>query len=1109
MTFRRVMLVVLPLLGAVFVFMLLRYVFLDWESSLVRRQAIPGQETLTVPVGRESMPTSKGISHEKSTNVNLVRKDKQGRMEMRFLADSLDHADKNTCDVERPRLQFFTRSNEIITLMADRGTVETKGGLANIADMDSGVLWGHVVMVHDRGTPDDHSDDILISLDDLKFTQEAYELSTDGPVVLVGLEMSLSARKMRMALDSRTRRIKLMTFLEDIRISLEAGDKLMSVMGPPPEGRPASSLAAKGRSAAAAPAPAAEDKGGEFWRIDLADDIKGLETDPRRQDVLRVHVDAKQGDQRLQCDHLVLYTQSGGQKPPADAANKPGASPKAPAEDPEARPEGWAYAHAKFLQPDAPPPLVVLADGPLIITRVDAADRKAGADEMDQAVATGDPVTGDPVTVDDAQTHIVGYEVRYNTKTGSGSILGRGAPMLLEQPGRLRLTGDRLDFDRRQATAEVQGEGQLRAQVQTASLTGSSRSKTPVAGAAPEPPSTLDASWTRGMRLDFYALPTGAKDGMGEIRRAAFHGNAVLKQQEGILKGDDLKIDFFRAESGRGQAVERLEGHGDVFLKNQPPEAPAPPAEGAKASTKMAVGDITCQDLDITFLREATGATQPKELKAAGARDSKKPEERLVLINDPQGKIQAQTLKVTFGANEKGARDAQFLEAFGEVNIQREDLTAEGDHVRRNLEDGTILLEGRPARAKRGETRIVGPHVEFSQTEGRAIVRGAGELEMPASTDLRGRPRAKAEPMLVKWRNGMLFEDKRNFAQFDGLVRASTGGSRLASERLWIYFADRPDTPAGPKAPAVAAAVPVAAAASAGKRAKADTSGMQDLFGRKSLVRVLAEKDVHAVEQQLADDKTLRYQMEMDGDNLTYLEENRKAYIRGPGRLKILSREKEKGAGPAAPGLAPSAVDGAWQGDVPEGYARTDATWADSMAYDGSTDRTYFKGNVEAVYAGRGAPGAAGSRRQASATRIKSNDLQVVFAEKKPTEPGAPAPVTPSAAEPPREERMTVEKLVADGTVQLWVNDRRGSAERLIYQRDPELIRLYRGPEDWARLWQENEATQEFGEIVARTITYEPSTGRIDVVDQQEMTVTPKPKPAAKTAPKARPAAKP
>ena len=92
---------------------------------------------------------------------------------------------------------------------------------------------------------------------------------------------------------------------------------------------------------------------------------------------------------------------------------------------------------------------------------------------------------------------------------------------------------------------------------------------------------------------------------------------------------------------------------------------------------------------------------------------------------------------------------------------------------------------------------------------------------------------------------------------------------------------------------------------------------------------------------------------------------------------------------------------------------------------------------------------------------------------------------------------MTVDKLVADGHVRLAVDDRRGTAARMIYQRSPEILRLFRGTDDWARLWQENEADQVYGEIVARTISYVPSTGRVDVEDQQSLIVSPKPKPAA------------
>ncbi|MCX5671173.1 MAG: hypothetical protein NTU94_07645, partial [Planctomycetota bacterium] len=336
-----------------------------------------------------------------------------------------------------------------------------------------------------------------------------------------------------------------------------------------------------------------------------------------------------------------------------------------------------------------------------------------------------------------------------------------------------------------------------------------------------------------------------------------------------------------------------------------------------------------------------------------------------------------------------------------------------------------------------------------------------------------------------------------------------------------------------PEKPATAGGKPAAssAAGTSGKaKPKSDAGGMDSFFGRKGLERVLAEKNVRTVERQEEPDHALRYQMEIYGDNLTYAvspsaapptgsqkpaDEGRKAYIWGPGRLRILSHDKPKAGAPALPGLAPNQVDAAWTGDVPDGYSRTQVVWTESMAYDVTAERAYFKGNVETRHVGRGLPGSGATdrRRAPSLTRITSAELQVAFAEKSQlpdaatSSKSAAAPtVRPAAASAqatggmsaaPREDRMTVEKIVADGGVNLWIDDRRGLCERLIYQREPERLRLYRGTEDWARLWRENEASQEFDEIVARVITYEPTSGRVEVIDQQSITVSPRPKSTA------------
>ncbi len=1088
MTFRRVMLVLLPLLAVGFVFAVMWYLYRDWERSLVDRHRPQVQEQEAMPAGVVEMETVGGVGHTVTEDLYLIRKNRTGDVESVFIADRVVHFDKQTADIYHPQIEFYTAGGEVITLLAERAHIKTRGALTDVEDIESGRLWGNVVLEHDNGTPDDYTDDLLVGLGEVRFDNEAQEIATDGSVVMTGEEMTLTARKMRMALDRNTRRLKTMKFLEDILITFEADEGMgVSLTAPAP-----SAGAAGQGEATASPVPAeppppapretADEAAGtpdqaedlaDLWRIELAG-----------------NVDARQDVQQLRCDELTLYNRSRGPMP--GTSGTPAAGPRgrsATAAPAAAETAGGAASDAEAPRAeeteaarDLEPLMTVVADGPLTITPVPADRRQELGDEPYRVTARGEPAV-----VEDGETHITGHVVRYNTRTGAGTVIGEDAPMRLEQPDRLLLTGDRLDFDRAAATAEVSGAGRLLARIQTAGLTGTAAPRGPEGGAetasaGAAPPDTtaagtesddadadgLDATWEKGLRLTFYRLPEDASQGLGEIRQARFRGNAVVKQADGLLEGDDLTIDFFPAEGDQDQALQRLVGHGDVFLKNAP-------VGGTGTDDAAQVGDIAADDLDIRFARDSGGGAQPTRLDAAGD----------VAINDPQGKIRSQKLTVTFGKSEEGNTEARFLEARGDVLIDREDLHAEGDHVRRDTAEGTLLLEGKPARARRGESRIVGPRITFSREDGRATVTGAGELEVPATTDLRGRPRETPEPLLVTWTRHMHFADERNFARFDGDVTARTGGTDLACRRLWVHFADATQ-PAEPAEPAA-------------EEAPAD-DGVQNLFGRKRLVRVLAEKDVTAVDQRLEGGEAIRHRMEITGDNLTYLEESRKAYMHGPGRLRILARQRAEADAAPADSLTPKDVDAAWQGPVPDGYARTGVAWADSMAYDGVSSQGYFKGDVVAVHTGRGVPGEQGStRRDPTNTRITSEDLQIVFAER----PGPSAAAAPPPVDVPRQEQMRVEKLIARGEVLLWIDERRGSAERLIYQREPELVRLYRGPEpnEWARLWRENEATQEFGQIAARTITYNPNTGRVDVVDQQVLTLSPEPSPEPKPPP--------
>jgi lipopolysaccharide export system protein LptA/lipopolysaccharide export system protein LptC len=1070
--------IVVSVLPAVFIYMVLRYTYSDWERSLESIPNNPAADKPDITPGPASVKFQEKGWHKVTENLDLMHRDSSGREDMHFQADRVAHQTGKSWDVTRPRMQFFSRAGEIINLAADQGKVLSGGNPMALDQLESGVLWGHVVLIHDRGTPDDESDDLVVNLEEITFNNETYELATDGPVVMVGSDMQMTARKMRVAMDRTTHRVTTLTFGEDIRLTMDLGDKAR-FLAVPTEPAPPPAKAEPTKLPAKAGGPAADTT--ELWRIDLVG-----------------NVDARQDVQKMTCQHLNLYNRAS--KGATNPVGNNGAT------------KGRPTAPKKTGSQPSRGQMVVMADGPLIVTPVSATERQTLGDKQYLVTATGAPVV-----VDDGQTKVVGGEVYYNSQTGSGTVIGRDAPILLEQPGRMRLTGNRLDFDRQirpgheLPTADIQGSGTLLAQVQMADVVPADRTQPPAATRAAQEPRNLDAVWSRGMHLEFYQMAstlgtttTGAA--ATQVRTAIFHGQAVLKQRDSILKGDDLTIDFFKAEAGRGQAVERLRGQGNVFVKNQPPVDSA-----AKATSSSNAGDIACQKLDMTFRRDANGDPQPSRLEASGS----------VVIHEipsanalaaasvvPQKpSIAADQLVIDFGLSAKGSIEPRFFEAVGNALVNREDLYAEGDHIRRDMNTGMLLLEGKPAKAARGQTRIQGPRIEFNQTDGIATVQGAGELQMPSSTDLRGARSKTAEPMLIRWQKGMLFEDARNFAQFDGAASAVTAASRLDCDRLWVYFINRTRTGAAvtataPAAPVVALGAPVTPGKASPAKAAAPKSGdeMSQLFGSKDttkdIAQVFAEKNVRAIEQQLEADGTLRYQMEMAGDNLTYVAENRNAYMRSPGRIRILSHEKAAPDQPQSPGIAPATAVNFVKGDLPAGYSRTEVSWAKTMAYDSAGEQAYFSGNVDALYTGRRGPGAAAARGKVSDMRVQGNEVQVAFSQKAAATGTAAAatPLAPSAAAPAAgvEDRMNVEKFVANGNVRLAMDNRRGTGERLIYQRVPEIVFVYGATDDWARLWEEDEAKQQFNEFVAKTISYEPTTGTIKMQQQQTITVSPR-----------------
>lgn len=1100
--------------------------------------------------------------HVVSEHVDILRKNEDGRPTVRILAERVLHYPDNRSRLVNPVIIHYTEAGETLALVGDEADILRKGkGGLELGDIRSGTLRGDVVLSHDRGTPEDSLDDFLVGLEELSFDNETDQMRTDGPVIMVGGEVSLTARRMLIVMDRETGRVGAMTFYEDILASLKVEDRLQMGLArmpgesadeaPAEETASAETAGAEEPAAASAAEPSSgDDEGPVLWRIDVAGDV-----------------DARQFDQRLTAPRVSLYSEMA--RPlakPTPTPSPEGTAAEAPDESDSADGQRDAGAGEPQEAPGdadetdgAGVPLTVIADGPLIITPVGPAELAELGPRQHELTATGGRVT-----LRDGDLRVEGNEVVYNIRSGEGRIEGDEDGVALRQPGRLDLSGESLRFSRRDGSAIVSGPGRLEASLDGPglivgpdsgrgdALEGRSDGGNPASEA-------FKASWVRSMRLRFGRTDDLSGESLPEILRAEFHGNAVIEQQGGVLKGEDLAIDFHprqsrrrdvsvplwltlaeEAEPSRGlvpldipagtivswhvtpgaevtegdvlatldvrgagealaspadgrivritrsagsdvlpgdtvavletsgeQTVRRLVADGEVYLADTSREG----TETPETEPLSRIGSIACRKLDVAFATEPDGGSIPKTLDAQGD----------VRVRDPEGGLEAEALHAKFARIEGGDVDVIWMEAEGEARVDRGETRAEGDYILRDVPGGRLILRGGPAVASRGMgaelRRIAGRRIAFLETEGRAEVRGKGELTVPAATDLRGRPRDTALPLTVHWSRGMTFQEERNFAQFDGNVAAHTGGSRLQADSLWVLFEEVAAQPSESDGEGPTAMPPEEDAAFAG------SSELSRLLQGKAVQRVVTQGPTRVVEQEADAEGAVRFRLELMCRDLTFLEKDRKAYTREPGRLWVLAREQAPAGAEPAPGLPPAEAEAFWEGPAPEGYSRIGIAWDDSMALDETTYRAYFSGGVETDYIGRavgpeggivGAGSVGGGRR--SRVHLESGDLQVAFVEA-PDEGAGAGPVDP--------QTLGVDRFVADNGVDLAVDDRRGTAHRVYYQREPELLRLFAGPGRDARLWREDESQQEFDTVVAREITYHPATGKVEVKGQK------------------------
>jgi hypothetical protein len=970
-----------------------------------------------------------------------------------------------------PRISFFGSKGNEFRITAPHGWVDTEGLAINeIDDIKRGALTGGVVLRDDRGTPKYEADDLIILMDECYYDQKLHRFHTDSLVTVRSPEADITATGMHLDLrrdseisqdrergEGRPSRLKELRLLRKITVIMYEGGDQFELDLMPSGGTPASPKAARapsGSSPGATDAQAAR---------------KSANANAGRtpfQFILNRNVRITRGDGKLEgADRVVLMTwlrDSMGKK--AKSADGDGASPSSPGESPAELPRTPA---AETRPAEKSVPINIVCDGPLVFAPMPLAeapeDFKIRAD-------------GEHLVLEDQKARATGETFHFDGATGAGGLSSDTQISVALNNGRIEIVSRAMAFRRDARSVEFTGPGRLKAIVSGSGMAlaqGDNR----------EP---FVATWQKRMAVTFDKYGQVDLDGKpvtdasgkpvlrDYLRRAEFEGRAVLRQGKPSMSAKRIDVTLFapapvrptppdgpdrrdKQEPRTRQAIERVKARGNVAVE-QPADR-----EG------LAVGNMTCESLDVLFRKAAPGKSRPKKLTASG---------NVRAVHD-RGFIECQSLDADFAADAKRPQRDRIVKIVttGDVRIRQKQadgqvLYAEGRHMEsvehRAAEQGRLvsktelLLVGTPAAealALYGPHRITGQSIWFDERTNLAEVKGTGTLRLMSDRSMDGRQLKNSQPIHIAWADGMTIRPHkgspgRRVARFHGKVRARASDSKLSSDDLWVFLeeVDKPD--------AVGAT-------------KDKDAGV--LAGKMDVSRITAEGNVEAssvdVPKKIGAPATVTT---ITGGMLEYQTQTRAALVDGQGTMRI--REVPRGQ------LVLRRER--WQPT-----STTTVTWKKKMVFHRQKQLAWFGEDVTVEVDGKPSSfsGSGGDFEGSGKTRLWCQVLMLYLREADKAAPAADGALSRGGIE--------VREVVATGGPHPpWVSkvsavafrdgDHYGKGERITFTRvaknDPkgDYLELSGNP---ARIEQRRETEPLKSE--ARRFRYWPKTERFEILE--------------------------
>ena len=841
---KRRLILVLSTLAALLAAIGVYWLVAGLESGPGRRDDLPPRRPRRkTGIGGQTGPLDKVL------DVEIVARDKYGRLEGIYRAKRWDRRDDGSHLLTEPRVELFRRSGQRTVLIAEQAVVYGE-------ELDRGIsirratLHGDVTIYFDPATDPDRApiqqrlDEVVrVHVEDVEFDNEHLAIHTDKRVTVFSPEADIYGRGLSISWNESPRELRILRIAhgeymavynvpEELdMVALPGAERREGAATRPstqpatrpstqPATRPSTQPATQPTTAASAPA---EPKPRNQYVAEFHENVKVVHRGRMLYgaDVLALSFDWDTAWREGETRPYLTPRRRRRRRTGAAAATAPTSAPgTAPASAP-----GTAPASAPASRPTDEPasePMEVFWSGPLVLRptgRTETPSRRRY-----EVTASGPQVVlSDPRATAACGEFLFRYPQRAGHLKGAGEtpvrlVLGEGADVICRQ---IRFRPDTgfayLDGAGHMARRFEEGLPQARA-IELIETEEPDR-----------PPEGDRITWGRNVVLRFSERRVRRGDGSPATRQfidhADFHENVVLRQGDDA-NADFVQCDLLRVHMARGR-------HTSAY----PREAVAT----GNVKARQEGTDLSARAVTVRFVERAPGAAP--------------------------------------GRGDFGRVQPAFLLADGDVRLSdRRDpngdpLEASADRVESDLIQRTAVLAGTPARIAQGPNRLVGPVIRLDQREGAAVAEGTGELHFLSSRDINGNRLAKPRPVRVAWTKGMAFQGERRTGSFRGDVALDSGKDQVRCQNMELIFtkaepASRPATRPASRPATRPASRP---STRPGRSRRRDRLAVDmERYSRRKISMILADKDV-ALRSRREDEKgRLLRRIQLAGDRLIY-----------------------------------------------------------------------------------------------------------------------------------------------------------------------------------------------------------------------------------------------